>query len=176
MTIAALKNAFGDCCMLSSNCEVKSSYEVYNISTLFIKDQGPQLPVIICDKSECELTVIKKSNDPIHLVKMDSCLIPHSESKCDCILFNTSKLFLIELKTSCVKQRKDARKDAVTQLTNTLELLRRRGVPLSQNDVQAIICFRSDKTYPVMASRNAMRAKMYEDYRVWLNEGNEVIF
>jgi hypothetical protein len=176
MTVADLSSTFGNCKKNSTSCQIKSSFESYNSTVFYVRDQGDQLPVAVCSESESELEIINTSEEEIYLVKMDSCLIPDTISKCDCLVFNSKKLFLVEMKASSSGQRSNARKNAAIQLTSTLDLLLNNGVVIGQDTIQAIICFKAGKTYPVRASSNSMRANIYQQYRVMLDEGNQISF
>ena len=100
MTVASLKLALGDCRRLNnSKCALRTSYEMISDVMFYIFDEKDDEPVrILLAKGESQLTVINGSHEDICIVKTDKCLFTDEIKKCDCILFNSSKAYLVEIK------------------------------------------------------------------------------
>ncbi|MBK8610899.1 MAG: hypothetical protein IPL84_13405 [Chitinophagaceae bacterium] len=177
--ILALKNALGDCHRTrTSICLEKTSYEVTTSGYFFIMDDRhnePDEPVkIVSDAYEYQLTVINNQGHPICLVKTDKCLFTDAHKKCDCILFGNNKFFLVEISETGKKNAK--RKDAVEQLTTTIDILLNHNIDLSGYEKKAIICFKNTNTNPTRPSSNSMREVFREKYNISLEEGEEIEF
>jgi len=173
-----LRTKFGDC-KFAEVSDCKGSYEDISAEDFYIYDPLPEdkQPVRIVTVSENHQLKIKNTyKTEVCLVKTDKCLFPDDISKCDCLLFNHSKFFFVEIKSSSTGTRKDKRRDAVLQLGTTIEILINNGIDLSNFDAKAIICFKNENERPIQASRNSRRAEFLEKYRVSLDEGNKISF
>jgi hypothetical protein len=170
-----LKELLGDCKHIaSSTCTSKSSYECISLSSFYIFDNNP---VKVVDVNErYQLTVKNDANQEICLVKTDKCLFTNEHKKCDCILFSQNKAFFIEISNSSAGQRGKKRKDAVEQLSATIDKLRENNIDLSSYNSKAIICFEREHKYPAQPSKNTQKAIFQEKYNTDLEEGNEIAF
>lgn len=177
--LLSLKNIFGDCSFTNNSlCLIKSSYEIISLSKFFVYDDKLESPVRIARHNEShQLTVVNGNGKEICLVKTDKCLFRNtSHKKCDCILFTEDKFFFVEISEASAGTRNSKRKDAVEQLSATIELLREKSIDFSSKNVKAVICFKSGQTRPTQPSNNSKRAWFQEQYNVRLEEGNEIVF
>lgn len=172
-----LRNVFGDCKhLMTSVCKNKSSFEIINDAIFFISDRRESQPVEVVNSTEYELTVKNQSKEYVCLVKTDKCLFTDTYSKCDCILFNDIKFFLVEIKNSNAGKRNSKRNRAVEQLSATMELLIQNNISIRKFDARAVICFKRNDRHPVRASMNSQRAVFLEKYGISLEEGNLIEF
>ena len=174
--IQFLINAFGECKRVATSlCQNKTSYEITTSSNFFIFDDKDEQPVRIVNKNNYhQLKVKNEKQNEICLIKTDKCLFTNQHKKCDCILFNNSKFFLIEI--SEAGNRKMKRQKAVLQLGETINKLSGINFDLSTYVTKAIICFKSGETRPTRPSFNSKRAQFLRVYKVSLEEGNEIVF
>jgi hypothetical protein len=173
-----LREKFGDCKFINtSTCRANSSFEFINHIEFYIFDPIENQPVRLANKLEpYQLTVLNSKASEISLVKTDKCLFTDDYSKCDCLIFNDEKFFLIEIKNSSTGSRGVKRKTAVDQLSATLNTLIENNINLNKHSTKAIICFKNNRLYPVKASFNTQRAMFMEKYNVSLEEGNVIEF
>lgn len=173
-----LKKHLGDCKhSTSSNCSIPSSYQIIDIPQFYVYDAEDGRPVtIVPQNQEYQLTVKNPEATDICFVKTDKCLFNDETKKCDCILYNTGKFFLVEIKSSSSGGRSSKRKKAVEQLADTINLLKDNGIDLDAYETKAIICFKRQDTHPVRASANSQKAIFLEQYNVSLEEGNVIEF
>lgn len=171
-----LKDALGDCKRINtSTCLIKSSYEIISEPIFFVFDDKNEDPVqIVAEEDYFQLTVVNENNKEVCLVKTDKCLFTDEHKKCDCILFNQSKCFFVEIKDA--KTRSSKRRTAVSQLGCTIEVLRDNNIDFSGHETKAIICFKSGITRPTKPSLNTQRAVFLAKYRISLEEGNQIEF
>jgi hypothetical protein len=176
--IETLRQLLGECKHSSSPCIFKSSYETTSLGFFFIYDEKgakSEDPVRIVGHDEnYQLSVQNNDKKEICLIKTDNCLFTDEHKKCDCILFSNDKFFLIEI--SEAGNRSSKRKDAVKQLVETIEILKYSNVNLTNYHKEAVICFKTDKTYPTSASSNSNRANFLSLYKIDLREGNFIQF
>lgn len=173
-----LKEKFGDC-KFQQTSVCTDSYEHTTVSKFYVFDPLPAVdaPSKIVDTNEpYQLTVTNKNNTNILFVKTDKCLFENDIPKCDCILFNDEKLFLVEIKNSSSGTRKDKRKDAIKQLGATVQRLIDNNIPIENYEAKAIVCFKRENEYPIQASKNTQRAIFLEKYKMMLGEGNIIEF
>lgn len=176
----SIKNALGECKYSHRTvCQSNSSYErvndeVFQVFDPIDEDERPCR--IVYNESTAQLLVTNTSGESIDFIKLDHCLIDTNERKCDCILMNSSKLFLIEIKNSASGSRSTKRREAVNQLGNTIDLLKRNSIQISERIVKAIICFKHSTTRPTQPSMNTKKAFFLEEYGVYLEEGNSIEF
>jgi hypothetical protein len=91
-------------------------------------------------------------------------------------MFDTSRLFLVEIKTSSPGARGNNRRKAREQLGNTITLLRQHGVDFSPYQPKAIICFKQTEPRITNAADNTARATFLQQHRVELEERNYIDF
>ncbi len=177
--IALLKIAFGECKRPNKSlCHSKTSYEIISTGFFFVADlkgDEKEEPVkIVGDKDNYQLRVQNKNKKDVCLIKTDNCLFEDDHKKCDCILFNEDKFFMVEISESGQRNRK--RGDAIKQLEDTIQILNENSIDLSALDAKAIVCFKGGKTKPLQTSFNTKRAAFRTKYNVSLEEGNFISF
>ncbi len=178
MNIELLKNTFGDCKFTHrSTCEVPSSYIETSRELFFVWDTDNEEPVkLLTEKGDAQLSVVNSNKKNICLIKTDACLFDKSHQKCDCVLFDDNKMVFVEIKSVKTKRRNENRTIAAKQIATTIEFFRQNNALSQPLDLIAVICFKSGKSYPTMASSNSMRATFQEDYQTKLVEGNQITF
>ena len=171
-----LKKILGDCKRLeTSKCQYKTSYIIIENKEFYICDCEHKEPVEIVGKHQYhQLDVVNKSDSQICMIKTDNCLFADDHKKCDCILFNKSKFYFVELSDS--KNRSRKRRSATMQLAETIKIFKNNGFDFSPYLTRAVICFRSRETYPTQASGNTNRARFLEEFNIDLEEGNKIEF
>ena len=178
MMQALLRSKFGDCKFASvSNC--KGSYENTAEVAFYVFDPPSELnePVKIVNENEDhQLKISNPHKSDVCVVKTDKCLFTSDISKCDCLLFNDNKFYLVEIKSSGMGTRGAQRHRAVEQLGATINTLRAADININMFDAKAVICFKSLSAYPVRASLLSQRAVFQEEYSVSLEEGNAIEF
>jgi|SRR5579863_4622647 len=177
---AELEAALGTCKFTDKcNCTIINSFESESAPVFYLFDEGGESgrPVRIVPKDhDFQLTVNNPNIREIHLAKLDKCLIDNDISKCECLLFDTSRLFFVEIKTSSSGTRRNKRKKAREQLGNTINLLRQRGVDFNHYQAKAVICFKQTEPRITNSSENTARATFLQQHRVELEERNYVDF
>ena len=178
MNQTALKSAFGECTRAEvSKCRVASAYETTNLANFYVLDREGQEPVaLLLEKGASQLEVKNGRGTSICLVKTDKCLFTDEHKKCDCILFNDAKIFLVEIKSGSLRTKSNKRRLAIVQLGDTVKLLQDKHLLPSPHDVRAVICFTGGQTRPIQPSLNSRRAYFLEDHHVSLEEGNMIEF
>lgn len=176
-----LKQNLGDCKRIkTSTCATKCAYEKTNASLFYVfddPDSTSTTPSKIVTVDEIyQLTVENPESNEISFVKSDKCLFTDATSKCDCILFDDKKLYLVEIKSSSTSTRNKKRHKAVEQLATTAQILIDNGIDLSNLDAKAVICFKRNDIYPIKASVNSQKAIFLEKYNMKLEEGNVIDF
>lgn len=179
--ISKFKEAFGDCKRIgTSTCADKTSYEIVTHRTIFVfDDRQTELPIKLFGKREnFQLTVNNRNQyeNEVCIVKTDKCLFTIAHKKCDCIIFNRKKFFLVEISEAGSSGRNKKRQDAVEQLITTIDLLNDHKFDLSGYERKAIICFKTGQIRPTQPSLNTKRAIFLETYNIDLEEGNEISF
>ena len=176
MILQQLKQNLGECKFQNKCiCKDKSAYEICDEKEFFIFDPLGNYPSKIVDsKEDYHLTVKNGSKKEIVFVKPDDCLIPIEESKCDCILFDNSEIYFVELKKGGNRTLK--RKEAVKQIESTIIKFKENNIEYLQMNAFAVICFKSNNIYPIRASANSKREFFRDNYQVNLIEANEINF
>lgn len=160
-----LKNKLGDCKNSSySNCKSHTAYEIIEKDIFYIQDKTQNAPVKVVERSEYhQLTIKNTTGRPVCLIKTDNCLIENkSGRKCDCILFNNSKMFITEIKTSQNNRpakRSNKREDAVKQIMNTYNFFKESHVNLKDYTLIGVVCLRSESQV-TKPSVNAEKVKL----------------
>lgn len=127
----------------------------------------------------CDIHQLKVKNadkTDICLIKTDKCLFTDEHKKCDCILFNKNKFFLVEISECSTGNKGNKRDKAIKQLGDTIEMLQESGIDLSDYESTAIICFKSGKTRPIQTSFTTKQALFNEQYKIKLGETNFISF
>lgn len=117
--------------------------------------------------------LINGNNKLITFAAFDNCILLATDpSRCDFILGNFNKLYLVEIKNVKTNQRSNAKKDAIEQLKSSIEFLKDK-IDLIKTNLIAVICIVGKKEiHPkVTASRSARRVEFMETYGADLLEG-----
>lgn len=178
MMLEVLKSTFGDCKFQKTSLCI-GSYESTEEDEFYIFDPPNELnePIrIVTLDLEHQLLVNNQAHKTINVVKTDKCLFTNDVSKCDCLLFNDEKFYIVEIKSSGKNTRGEQRNRAVEQLGSTLKILRDAAINLDNFSVKAVICFKSIGRYPVKTSLLSKQATFKEQYSVNLEEGNTIEF
>jgi hypothetical protein len=171
MMLQQLKEKLGDCKFPEKSlCENKSPYHHIKEKEFYVYDADDIQPVKIVYNGEYQLTVRNPSGAEICVVKTDRCLIKDAnQKKCDCVLFDNSKVFFVEIKTSSSGTRKDKRNKAILQLGATIEYFESQGVILSSIEAAAIICFKNFSRVP-SSINDTKSGNFTKKYKIMLEE------
>jgi hypothetical protein len=178
MNQESLKRSFGDCKRLDkSQCLLRTSYETIRLPVFYVYDEIDEEPVrVLPEQGFAQLTIRNNNGREICVVKTDKCLFTDEHKKCDCIVFSNDKAYLVEIKSGSKSSRGKLRGKAVEQLTDTIRVLRKNNIDLTQQEVTAIICFKGGKTRPTQASFNTRKDAFWQEHKIMLDEYNEIIF
>ena len=178
MTVELFKKALGDCKRADvSKCQSRTPYEIVQNSTFCVFDEKNEEPIrIVTGNDEYQLIVRNHNREKICVVKTDKCLFADDHKKCDCIIFNKNTIYLVEIKSSSPGAKSSKRQRAIIQLGDTIKLLLDNNIDLLKYQTKAIICFKEGKTRPTQPSLNTQRAVFFNEYKISLEEGNEIIF
>ncbi len=177
MTIQLLKEKLGDCRFSErSLCENKTSYHCINEKYFHIYDADDKQPVKIVQDGDYQLTINNPLRTTVCVVKTDRCLIQdEDQKKCDCVLFNDSNTYFVEIKNSSSGTRKDKRNKAIQQLGATIEYFETNGIIPNADKSSAIICFKNFSRIP-----NAANDTKFNDfarkYKIALEERHTIEF
>jgi len=177
---AELELAFGNCqyphkCI----CDECNSFQLVTEPILYLLDEGgsSEHPVqIVQQEQDFQLTVNNFMQKEICLTKLDKCLIANEISKCECLLFDTSKLFFVEIKSSSTGGRGKRRKKAIEQLGNTVRLLREKNINIGAFDAKAIICFKNVEPRITNSAANTAKVIFNQEFGIELEERNYIDF
>jgi hypothetical protein len=112
MNVESLKVAFGDCKYDSCVCNTRSSYLNISSPEIFIYDENP-IQIAKSDQP-FQLKVLNPDGHEICIIKTDHCLFTDQTKKCDCVIFDNSICYFVEIKTG--KNRKELRKRLLSNL------------------------------------------------------------
>ncbi|MDZ7934259.1 MAG: hypothetical protein U5M51_04685 [Emticicia sp.] len=101
------------------------------------------------NSEEGNLWAINKSQKEVYFLAIDKCLFFDNNidpSRCDCALFDESRICFVEIKESNQSKRRDRRNKAIEQLAKTINLFKSMGVRFPQFD--ALVCFSTHQTFP----------------------------
>lgn len=93
--------------------------------------------------------------------------------KCDWVLFENDKLFLIESKDVKPRNRRKERNDATKQLIATLEFYKSK-IDLSSIAIFSQICFQSNSK--ILKAGDQARKVLFKQYNSEFSEGNLIKF
>jgi hypothetical protein len=108
---------------------------------------------------------------------LDNCILqPHQQSRCDFVIGNFQKLYFVEIKEVKLRQRQEARSDAIEQLHSSISLFKGR-INLTNTKLIAVICLKAKQAYPLQsAKRVADIVAFKENYNADLMEGQSHTF
>ena len=177
MMLQLLKEKLGDCKFPEKSlCEIKSSYHCISEKIFHIYDADDNHPVKIVQYGDYQLTINNAMGTQICVVKTDRCLLKHeNQKKCDCLLFNGRKIYLVEIKSSSSGTRKDKRNKAILQLGATIEYFETKGIILNSYESIAIICFKNYSRIP-SSSSDTKFGDFANKYKIILEEKNTIEF
>jgi hypothetical protein len=99
MNLESLKVAFGDCKYVSCACNTRSSYLNISRPEIFIYDEKDENPIQITESDQpFQLKVLNPNSQEICIIKTDHCLFTDQTKKCDCVIFDTSLCYFVEIK------------------------------------------------------------------------------
>jgi len=176
--VQLFKNKLGECKKLeTSDCLHKTSFEITNLPIFYIfENREGNSPVKMVTGKPYQLTVINKKNQDICLIKTDRCLFTDENQKCDCILFNKTTLFFVEISESKGKKRRGKRADAYLQIEATYNSLKNNLIDLSKFQLNGRICFMHEGMAVTRASENAKKAYFNDILKIYVTEGNGIDF
>ncbi len=99
--------------------------------------------------SEGQLWINNPNMKPIQFLAIDKCMffdLKDEPTRCDCALFDDTRICFIEIKESNESNRRKRRKKAINQLSNTINLFREKGVNFPQFD--GLVCFSTLQSFP----------------------------
>lgn len=179
-----LETALGNCkfqhlCL----CDKKNSFEETNDTIFYVfeeEDGQNRIPSRIVHREEdFQLTVHNESKKNIFFVKTDKCLVieERNQKKCDCLVFDDTQFFFVEIKTCKSGKRAERRREAIIQLEYTINLLlKENNVNFHGLKTTALICFKTTVPRIIQASKKTASAIFKEKYNVDLAEGSEIAF
>ena len=109
---------------------------------------------------------------------LDNCILTSTDlSRCDFIIGNFNKLFLVEIKDVKTKQRSAAKDAAIEQLKSTIGLLKEK-INLRETSLSAVICIvGKTEVHPMAtAAKSAKRVEFKETHGADLLEGQSADF
>ncbi len=177
MILQQLKERLGDCKFSDKSfCENKSSYHHINEEEFYIYDADDNQPIRIVRNGDYQLKVFNSLSSDICVVKIDRCLLKdQDQKKCDCVLFDESKMYFVEIKSSSPGTRKDKRNKAILQLGATIEYFETKGISLNSIESVAIICFKNFSRTP-NAANDTKFGDFARKYKIILEEKSTIKF
>lgn len=120
------------------------------------------------------LKIINPQKTLLGFLKIDHCFLHDNDpNKCDCAIYNDSIFCFIEISEAHTKNRKDKRKHAYEQLSNTIKLFLSKGISFEKHNLEALVAFDFEESYPSSPSKNLEKRKEFADaYGAKLIEGN----
>lgn len=159
-------------CITETNAPLINAFDCYNC------DPSEQRSYISTNPAHpIHFTLHNLGHQPLVFVAIDNCILKASDSpRCDFVIGNFQKLFLVEVKWVNTGKRRAARNSAVCQLYETLSLLRNR-IDLRQTALVAVVCLKASKSYPLQSARKGNeRVRFLEEHGADLMEGQEAYF
>lgn len=159
------------------NCLTSTQAEIFSVAEECKSDGQKGKCYIIENTEEGILKVSNSSKKAIFLLAIDDCIFSSADqSRCDCAVFDDKKFYFIEIKDSSMRQRQGDRKDACSQLKNSLEFFTQL-FDFKNYQVNAVICFRFQKRYPAtITTRQQDVVDFWDNFKAKLLEGNEIQF
>lgn len=113
-------------------------------------------------REDRELTVHNKSDQPIHLVAIDSCLFDSNDpSRCDCALVKEEIIQFVEFKHGNFRRRTERVRDCISQLAKSINDFYSKGILPARHTVLAIACVGFTEEFPPQnASLEALQARL----------------
>jgi len=178
-----LETALGNCKFENlCTCNTKNSFEETNESIFYLfdeeggKSQSPSR--IVNSGMDFQLIVHNENKKNICFVKTDKCLIVEEKGlkKCDCLVFDDTQFYLVEIKTCKSGKRAERRREVIPQLSATIDLLIDNKIDLKGFKTTALICFKTTFPRIIQASQKSANAIFREKYDIGLAKGNEIFF
>lgn len=135
------------------------------------KEQEPSY--IVFEIEEAHFKVKNPTGKEIHFIAIDKCLWKDSDDigkKCDCIIFDDTSFFFIEIKNPKIGRQGNHRKKAEIQLHNTIKAFQSE-INVNQYDIYAIICFVKNNSPKLTTGSQNMKA-FWDNYDITLYERN----
>lgn len=129
-----------------------------------------------CITGKCYITeignfkVINEYQKELHFLAIDKCIFFDDDTfkKCDCLVFDEKTISFIEIKDCKQKNRKARKKDAKSQLKNTILILKDK----IDKEIEAYLCIGYTNTKPsILASSLDALVEFEEELKTKLLEG-----
>jgi hypothetical protein len=171
----AFLNIFGEEiaeCLAETDEPIIRAYDCYECPQA---DQRSYLAINL-DQS-ADFTLHNPERHKLLFAAIDNCILDSGQdARCDFVLGNFQKLFLVEIKRVNFKKRPAARQSAVRQLSATLALLRER-LDLGDTDLVAVMNIKGREERPIQSARKVNEVvKFLEEHRARLVEGDVAEF
>lgn len=159
------------------NCLTSTQVEIFSVAEECKSEGQKGKCYLIENAEEGILKVANSSKKAIFLLAIDDCIFSSADpSRCDCAVFDNKKFYFVEIKDSSMRQRQGDRKDACSQLKNSLEFFTQQ-FDFEDYQLNAVICFRFQKRYPAtMTTRQQDKVDFWDSFKANLLEGNEIQF
>lgn len=173
-----------------SHCDNLGCHKRMNTS-FFVRDNAPDMCVIINDKSAATCFIENTSDKVIDFICVDSCLINTNQiKKCDFCMISENIIWFVELKEvlfsgnakADIKRKKRNANDAVKQLASTINDFKLKGFDFSNLSVFSLIAFPPyvDETNPITIPSTSSQSRVLKYSNlcgfVDLFEGNHLVF
>lgn len=166
-----LNNTFGitgsNPCISTTN---KTVIEVYDCYTCL--PQNARSYIKTSENEPIHFTLTNPSKALLTFAALDNCLLKSNDSsRCDFILGNNKKLYFVEIKDVPIRNRRDARLDAIKQLESTLSFFKSK-IDFAKTIPFAVICLKAKKVHPLQNATSAAKAFSFKTkYNAVLKEG-----
>ena len=153
----------------------KTIIEVYDCYTCLPKNARSYIKT--SESEPIHFTLTNPLNALLTFAALDNCLLKSDDiSRCDFILGNLSKLYFVEIKEVPIRNRRDARLDAIKQLESTLSFLENR-IDFTKTIPVAVICLKAKKVHPLQNATSSAKAFSFKTkYNAVLKEGQSDTF
>jgi hypothetical protein len=123
---------------------------IFNEAEFEIIDPETSICIVkLGHSNDGQLWVSNPKMKQIHFLAIDKCMffdVKDEPSRCDCALFDETRICFVEIKDSNESNRRKRRKKAIDQLSKTINLFREKGIDFPQFD--GLVCFSTSKSFP----------------------------
>ncbi len=139
------------------------------------KDKGGRS--IIVEKEGADFEVENPNQKDIIFWAIDDCTFTSGEGKrCDFAVFDDETFAFVEIKRVKLKNRQQARSEAVKQLTDMLDYCKRK-LDFSDYSLIVNIALKVKESHPLAKTRRQdAELSFFNNYRAQLLEGNSISF
>ena len=155
-------------CIIETSEEIIEVYEGSDFRS-YIKTE-PEHP--------SHFKLINQTSQSLTFGALDNCILSSADpSRCDFMIGNFNKLFLVEIKDVKTNQRSAAKNTAIEQLKSTIGLLKEK-INLVETSFSAVICIvGKTEVHPMAtAAKSAKRVEFKETHGADLLEGQRADF